>query len=93
MNEISFYPVRFDDIPVIHHWFNTLRIGLGPFILREALNQLIWPQFDYCIVDPDVKNIAMIRCNEKVGFKEHKIIQTEDALSQPQQLKLMILKK
>jgi len=45
------------------------------------------------VVDPDIRNLAMIRCNEKVGFKEHKIIHTEDALHRPVNLELMVLKR
>lgn len=67
--------------------------GLGAILLSQCLEQLIWPKFEYCVVDPNVENQAMIRCNEKVGFKEHKIISTEDALRRPVLLKLMLLKK
>lgn len=67
--------------------------GYGTRILNQILTQLIWPQFDYCIVDPDIRNNAMIRCSEKLGFKQHKIINTEDALKRTVKLMLMILKK
>ena len=72
---------------------NLLGKGWGMKILNQILNQIIWPKFDYCIVDPDIRNKAMIRCNEKVGFREHKVIHTEDALKRPVDLKLMIIKK
>lgn len=67
--------------------------GTGTKILKAILDQLIWPQFNYCVVDPDKRNHAMIRCNEKVGFKVHKIIHTVDALNNPCDLKLMIMRK
>lgn len=67
--------------------------GLGAILLSQCLEQLIWPKFEYCVVDPDVRNLAMIRCNEKVGFKEHKIISTDDALHRPVMLKLMLFKR
>ena len=69
---------------------HLLNQGLGTVILNEALKQLIFPKFQYCVVDRDIKNLAMIRCNEESGFKFHKIIHTEDALNRPQSLKLMI---
>lgn len=67
--------------------------GIGTQILKTILDQLIWPQFEYCIVDPDIRNHVMIRCNEKIGFKIHKIIHTVDALNNPCALRLMIIKK
>jgi aminoglycoside 6'-N-acetyltransferase len=67
--------------------------GFGTSIIQQFLDAIIWPKFNYCVVDPDIRNNAMLRCNEKIGFKEHKIIQTTDTLGQPVQLKLMILDK
>lgn len=67
--------------------------GLGGRIMQEFLEKKIWPEFQYCVVDPDVKNIIAIRSYEKIGFKQHTIIETVDALNQPVILKLMILKR
>lgn len=70
-----------------------LRKGFGTSIIKQFLDEYVWKTFDYCVVDPDIKNTAMIRCNEKLGFKKHKIIQSKDLLGRLVQLKLMILKK
>ena len=66
--------------------------GLGSDIISEFLDTIIWPQFQYCLVDPDVNNRAAIRCYEKLKFEEHMIIKSEDALGRATQLKLMTLK-
>lgn len=64
--------------------------GLGGEIIKNFLDAMIWPQFQYCIVDPDVNNTAAIRCYEKLHFKEHAIIEAENALKYVTRLKLMI---
>ena len=64
--------------------------GLGSKTIKEFLDVIIWPQFQYCIVDPDVRNTAAIRCYEKLNFKEHAVIESENALGHATQLKLMI---
>lgn len=70
---------------------NYINQGLGTRIIREFLDQHIWNHFSYCIADPNIQNKAMIRCLEKIGFREHKVIQTEDKLMHAVKLKLMIL--
>ena len=60
---------------------------------NEFIKSKIWPQFQYCIVDPDIKNIAAIKCYEKLNFQGHAVIDSEDALGQPVKLHLMILKR
>lgn len=65
--------------------------GLGTVVITEVLEQLIWPHFDYCIVDPDMRNMAMIKCCENSKFKHHKLINTEDKLGQAVKLQLMIV--
>ncbi|MCL9683607.1 GNAT family N-acetyltransferase [Legionella maioricensis] len=65
--------------------------GLGSRIIKTFIQSKIQPEFQYCIVDPDIKNEAALRCYEKLKFKEHAIIETFDALEQPTKLKLMIL--
>lgn len=67
--------------------------GLGGKIMQEFIENKIWPEFQYCVVDPDIKNTAAIRCYEKLHFKEHTLTETVDALDQPVTLKLMILKR
>ena len=64
--------------------------GLRSEIIKEFLDVIIWPQFQYCIVDPDVRNTAAIRCYEKLNFKEHLVIESENELGHPTQLKLII---
>lgn len=59
--------------------------------MHAFLNQYVWSQFQYCIVDPDVRNIAAIRCYEKLHFTPHRVIATSDALGHAVQLQLMIL--
>lgn len=67
--------------------------GLGSHIIKKFLDVMIWPQFQYCMVDPDVNNTAAIRCYEKLHFKEHALIEFENALGHVTQLKLMIRNK
>lgn len=65
--------------------------GYGAEIIKQFLHQVIWPRFSYCVVDPDIKNKPGIRCYHKLGFKDHKIIHSKDALGNKVQLNLMIL--
>ncbi len=66
--------------------------GLGQQIIQTFIETRVCPQYQYCIVDPDMNNVPAIRCYERLKFKEHQIIDTEDALQRPTKLKLMILK-
>ncbi|MDR3492132.1 MAG: GNAT family N-acetyltransferase [Gammaproteobacteria bacterium] len=66
--------------------------GLGSEVIQEFINDKIWPMFRYCIVDPDTRNVAAIRCYEKLNFQEHAVIDSKDALENAVTLKLMILK-
>lgn len=68
-----------------------LHQGLGAQIMRAFLSQYTWPQFQYCIVDPDVNNLTAIHCYEKLHFTPHRVINTSDALGHTVQLQLMIL--
>lgn len=65
--------------------------GLGSKVIQEFIHSKVWPEFQYCIVDPDVENKAAIRCYERLKFKEHVLIETVDALERPTKLKLMML--
>lgn len=65
--------------------------GLGQRIIHTFIETHVCPQYKYCIVDPDVRNVPAIRCYERLKFKEHQVIETEDALQRPTKLMLMIL--
>ncbi|HHT9767568.1 GNAT family N-acetyltransferase [Legionella pneumophila serogroup 1] len=67
--------------------------GFGYKIIDQFLAENIWPEFNYCIVDPQINNIPAIRCYEKLGFKKHKVIETKDALNYDTNLMLMIKHK
>ncbi len=75
-NKIDFRAITLADIPQMLRWFNTPHVC---------------PQYQYCIVDPDIRNVPAIRCYERLKFKEHQVIDTEDALQRPTKLMLMIL--
>lgn len=64
----------------------------GRRIIKAFIETHISPQYQYCVVDPDVSNEPAIRCYEKLKFKEHKILDTVNALKKPTKLKLMVLK-
>jgi len=66
--------------------------GVGYQIIKTFIKNKVWPQFRYCIVDPDINNIAAIKCYEKLNFQSHAVIETKDALERPVKLKLMVLK-
>ncbi len=66
--------------------------GLGPKNIESFLNTVIWPHFQFCVVDPDEHNLASIRCFEKCGFSKHKAIHSQDALGRSVTLILMIKK-
>lgn len=68
-----------------------VRSGLGQTIISTCLQTIIWPQFKYCLVDPDIHNNAAIKCYQKLGFKVHQTIQTADAINRATQLQLMLL--
>lgn len=67
--------------------------GLGSKIISQFLDTIIWPQFQFCVVDPDENNKASIKLFETCGFKLHKKIQSKNALGNPQTLLLMIKHK
>lgn len=67
--------------------------GLGQEIVLCFLENYIWPYYQYCIVDPDVRNESSIRLFQKCGFIKHKVISTADALKRRVQLQLFIKKK
>lgn len=67
--------------------------GYGKKIIQQFLDEKIWPNFSYCVVDPDVENRAAINCYKSLGFETHKIIQSENALQKKVKLNLMIARK
>ena len=64
--------------------------GISYHAFEMFLTLYIWPKFTYCVVDPDVNNRASKNFFKKLRFKEHKIIDTKDALGCKVQLQLMI---
>lgn len=69
-----------------------LNQGLGSHIIDFFLKEHIWPNYQYCFMDPDIRNEASIRLFKKCGFIEHKQIDYENALKQPVTLKLLMKK-
>lgn len=67
--------------------------GLGAQLIKAFIKEQIWPQFHYCLVDPDIKNISAIKCYEKLKFQTYTILDTENALGEPVKLQLMMLSK
>ena len=65
--------------------------GLGASIIEYFLQEIIWPHYQYCVADPDIKNSASIKTLEKCGFTIHKSINTTDTLDRPVILQLMII--
>lgn len=68
-------------------------MGVGGKLIRSFLDEHIWPYFQYCIVDPDINNVAAIRCYENLHFQELVIIDSKDAVDNTVTLKLMILEQ
>lgn len=66
--------------------------GIGQAIISTFLHTIMWPTFKYCVVDPDLRNQSAIKCYQKLGFTCHQIIESTDALYQPVQLQLMVLR-
>lgn len=69
---------------------NCFGKGLGMQIVSGFLEGYIWPHYQYCLVDPDIRNEASIRLFRKCGFIEHKQIEYINALQQPVTLQLFI---
>jgi len=67
--------------------------GYGGQIIKQFLDKIIWPHFSYCVVDPDVENSKALKCYKKLGFKDHKIIESENALHKKVKLNLMVMLK
>lgn len=70
-----------------------LNQGLGKQIIERFLEEHIWHDYQYCIVDPDIRNEASVRLFQKCGFIEHKQIESQNALKRPVTLKLLMRKR
>lgn len=70
-----------------------LNQGLGKQIIEHFLEEHIWPKYQYCFVDPDIRNEASMRLFQKCGFIEHKQIEAQNALKQPVILQLLMKKR
>lgn len=64
--------------------------GLGEKIVENFLDTVIWPHFQFCVVDPDERNLPSIKMFEKCGFVRHKAIHAQDAIGRPVTLLLMV---
>jgi RimJ/RimL family protein N-acetyltransferase len=69
-----------------------LNQGLGKQIIECFLKEHIWPHYQYCFVDPDIRNEASLRLFQKCGFIEHKQIDSQDTLKRSVTLKLLMKK-
>lgn len=66
--------------------------GVGGQVMQAFIDNKLKFHFEYCLVDPDVRNMPAIKCYQKLNFRDHATIETSDALGQPVTLRLMILK-
>lgn len=60
--------------------------GYGTRIVKEFLEQYVKPYYNACLVDPDIRNSASIRCFEKAGFNK-----TRELKSDHQHVIIMLL--
>ncbi|MBY0281732.1 MAG: acetyltransferase [Alphaproteobacteria bacterium] len=54
--------------------------GLGPKIIERFLVAYIWPNFEECLVDPNLSNTAAIKAFLRAGFTEIKEIEVTNTL-------------
>lgn len=59
---------------------SMLNKGLGTELLKVFLQTHVWPRYDFCVVDPEIRNVASQRFFHKCGFRVHKTIHTSDTL-------------
>jgi aminoglycoside 6'-N-acetyltransferase len=64
--------------------------GLGCIIINRLIEEQIWPSYQYCLADPDIRNRSSIRLFHQCRFVEHKQIIAKDALNRPVSLQLFI---
>lgn len=67
--------------------------GLGYEIVNIFLKKYIWPYYQYCLVDPDIRNESSICLFQKCGFRKYIQILSHDALKRPVTLQLLIKEK
>lgn len=48
---------------------NYLGKGYGSGALKAFCEEIIWPQFEACFVEPDSTNEAAVKCYERAGFE------------------------
>lgn len=65
-----------------------LGLGLAKPMINRFIQKHVFTKFDYCLVDPEIKNTKAIACYQKCGFDLHKKVDTEDGVCH-----LMIKKK
>lgn len=70
-----------------------LKKGIGGQVIECFLREHIWPTYQYCFVDPDIRNEASIRLFQKDGFIEQKQIHSQNALKQSVTLILLMKKR
>jgi hypothetical protein len=65
-------------------------LGLGPVVIREATNQLVFVNPAVCavITDPEESNLRSLQAFKKAGFRAVKTIQLAGAYSKRRVLRL-----
>ncbi len=71
----------------------SMRKGLGKEIVNRFLADFIFPLYDFCFCDPDVRNQASLHLFFSCGFRKHKTIHSKDALGRDCELELLIKEK
>jgi aminoglycoside 6'-N-acetyltransferase len=59
---------------------NAVGKGIGSLVLTKFLAQYIDPHYEYCFVDPDMHNLAAIKCYEQAGFAKLKLNQETEEM-------------
>lgn len=59
---------------------SMLNKGLGSELLEAFLRTHVWPRYDFCVVDPEIRNVVSQRFFRRCGFRVHKMIHTRDTL-------------
>jgi len=62
---------------------------IGALIFRKFCESYL-KNYDYLVVDPDVRNQAGIKFFSSLGFEKNKIIQAKDVLGRDQKYQLMV---
>lgn len=64
--------------------------GLGKRFVERFLESHVWSEYEHCFIDPDVRNNQSIKLFQKLGFVEHKRINTKNKLGNSVELILMM---